>query len=158
MPRKPNFRRRPTEPDSKYEDREVTAFINRMMKGGKKSTAAKLFYKALDEAAAKIADKQPLEVFKQAVKNVMPIVQVKAKRIGGSTYQVPIEVDPRVSIAIAHRWIIMAARRRKSKAFSSKLCEELLDAFNNSGWAVDKKIQTHKMAEANKAFAHYGKY
>ena len=156
MPRKGNFQRRTPAPDAKFKSRHVASFINRMMLDSKKSTAARLFYDSLELIGNKIKDKEPLEVFKTAVKNAMPIVRVKAKRIGGATYQVPMEVDPRISEALAHRWIIGAARKRSGgKTFADKLSAELLDAYDNKGKAVDTKESTHRMAEANKAFAHF---
>lgn len=157
MPRKPNFKRKTVSPDAKYSSKQVSSFINRLMLRGKKSLAEKLLYDALDIVSTKLKDKEALEVFIQAVKNAMPVVKVKARRIGGATYQVPMEVDPRISEAMAHRWIIQAARKRNGKTFESKLADELLDAFNNRGKAVETKEATHRMAEANKAFAHYGR-
>jgi len=155
MPRRPKFKRRETAVDSKYGSRHVTSFINRMMLDGKKSLAEKMFYQALDALETKVEDKGALEVFKTAVKNAMPIVKVKARRIGGATYQVPVEVDPRVSEALAHRWIIESARKRSGRGFAHKLSLELLDAYDKKGKAVETKESTHRMAEANKAFAHY---
>ncbi len=155
MPRKPKFSRREVKPDAKYNDKHVSLFINRMMLSGKKSTAERIFYAAVDMLQGKVEGKEPIEVFKQAVKNAMPLVKVKARRIGGATYQVPVEVDPRVSEALAHRWLINAARTRSGKTFSFKLMNELLDAASNKGKAVETKESTHKMAEANKAYAHF---
>lgn len=155
MPRKPNFKKRDVEPDAKFNSKGVALFVNRMMIGGKKSLAEKLLYKSLDIIATHVTDKPSIDVFKEAVKHAMPIVKVKARRIGGATYQVPMEVEPRVSEAIAHRWIIQAARKRSGRDFASKLSAELLDAYNNKGRAVEMKESTHRMAEANKAFAHY---
>lgn len=158
MPRKPNFKRKKTIPDAKYGSRLVSSFINRMMIGGKKSIAEKLFYKSLDIISEKMEGEDSFEVFKKAIKNTMPVVKVKARRIGGSTYQVPMEVNPAVSEAMSHRWVIAAARKRSGKTFSQKLSAELMDAANMQGTAVRKKDETHRMAEANKAFAHFGKY
>ncbi len=155
MGRKNSFRKRPTALDPKFKSPRVGLFVNRMMLQGKKSVAEGLIYDAFDIIATKITDKEPLEVFVTAVKNAMPIVKVKAKRIGGATYQVPVEVDPRVSEAFAHRWIIEAARSRGGRSFSDKLAAELLDAYDKKGRAVETKEATHRMAEANKAFAHY---
>lgn len=158
MPRKPSFKRKTVKPDAKFSSRMVASFINRMMMKGKKSTAEKLFYSSLEVIASKVQDKEAIDVFKDAVKNSQPVVKVKARRIGGSTYQVPMEVGPRISEAMSHRWIINAARKRAGKTFAEKLAAELMDAANNQGTAVRKKEETHRMAEANKAFAHYGKY
>ncbi len=156
MPRKDGrFKRRVAKPDGKFNDRHVASFINRMMTSGKKSTAERLFYDAVEQLEGKIEGKTSLEVFKQAIKNAMPLVKVKARRIGGATYQVPVEVEPRVSEAFAHRWVIGAARKRSGKNFASKLMNELLDAYSHKGKAVETKEATHKMAEANKAYAHF---
>lgn len=155
MPRKPNFKRRDPKPDPKFGSKLAGSFINRMMLSGKKSLAEKLFYQALSQLEGKVEGKETYDVFKAAVKNAMPIVKVKAKRVGGATYQVPIEVDPRVSEALAHRWLINAARKRSGRSFADKLSAELLDAYNNRGRAVETKESTHKMAEANKAYAHF---
>jgi len=155
MGRKNNYKKRPATLDPKFKSPRAGLFINRMMIGGKKSVAEKQFYGALEIIANKITDKDPFEAFQIAVKNAMPVVKVKAKRIGGATYQVPIEVDPKVSEALAHRWLILAARKRSGKTFAQKLAAELLDAYDKKGKAVETKEATHRMAEANKAFAHY---
>lgn len=158
MPRKPRYQKKKTQPDARFNSRLVTSFINRMMLDGKKSVAERMFYAALDLIKAQKPEENELEVFKKAVKNTMPVVKVKARRIGGSTYQVPMEVNPAVSEAMSHRWLIQATRKRSGRTFDQKLAAEFLDAFNNTGAAVRKKEETHKMADANKAFAHYGKY
>jgi small subunit ribosomal protein S7 len=156
MPRKDGrFKRRKPSPDAKYNSSMVQSFINRMMFDGKKSIAEKLFYDAIDKLQGKVEAKEPIDIFKQAVKNAMPVVKVKARRIGGATYQVPVEVEPRVSEALAHRWLIGAARKRSGRCFEDKLMNEILDAYNNKGKAVETKESTHKMAEANKAYAHF---
>lgn len=158
MPRKDGrFKRKVAKADPRYNDTHVGAFINRMMVSGKKSLAEALFYKSVDALEGKIEGKTGIEVFRQAVKNAMPIVKVKARRIGGATYQVPSEVEPRVSEAFGHRWLILAARKRSGRSFVEKLSNELLDAYNNKGKAVETKESTHKMAEANKAYAHFGR-
>src|SRR5437588_9685388 len=141
-------------PDPKYADETVAKFINVMMRRGKKSVAERIVYGALDQMAAK-AQGEPLEVFKQALENVRPKVEVKSRRVGGATYQVPVEVRPDRRTALAMRWVIGAARRRAERSMADKLAAELLDAANNRGTAVKKREDTHKMAEANKAFAHY---
>ncbi|MDD9898780.1 MAG: 30S ribosomal protein S7 [Candidatus Melainabacteria bacterium] len=158
MPRKDGrFKRKVARPDPRFGDTHVGAFINRMMLDGKKSLAESLFYKSVDALEGKVEGKTGIEVFRQAVKNAMPVVKVKARRIGGATYQVPSEVEPRVSEAFGHRWLILAARKRGGKSFVEKLSNELLDAYNNKGKAVETKESTHKMAEANKAYAHFGR-
>jgi small subunit ribosomal protein S7 len=125
-----------------------------MMRGGKKSTAARVFYAALDLIEAR-AKTDPLEVFEQAVKNVMPVVEVKPRRVGGSTYQIPVEVPNERRVALAMRWLLAAARSRPGKSMAEKLSVEFMDAAQNSGSAVKKRDDTHRMAEANRAFAHY---
>ena len=156
MPRKDGrFKRRVAKPDAKFNDRHVGSFINRMMLDGKKSTAERLFYETVEMLEGKIENKAAVDIFRQAIKNAMPVVKVKARRIGGATYQVPVEVEPRTSEALAHRWVIGAARKRAGKSFAIKLSNELLDAYNGKGKAVETKESTHKMADANKAYAHF---
>jgi small subunit ribosomal protein S7 len=156
MPRKDGrFKRRVVPADPIYGSRQVSAFTNRIMLDGKKSTAQRIVYGALTNLQGKIENKEAIDVFKQAIKNAMPVVRVKARRIGGATYQVPMEVEPRVSEALAHRWLIGAARKRSGRTMMDKLTNELLDAYNNKGKAVETKESTHKMAEANKAYAHF---
>ena len=141
-------------PDPKYGSRLVAKFVNIMMIRGKKSTAERIMYDAL--AAVEDRSKQEaLKMFKTAVDNVKPAVEVKSRRVGGSTYQVPVEVRPDRRTSLAMRWVIGAARRRPERSMAEKLAAELLDAANNRGAAVKKREDTHKMAEANKAFAHY---
>jgi len=141
-------------PDPKFGSRLVTKFINIMMLRGKKSTAEGIMYEAL--AAIEDRSKQEgIKMFKTAIDNVKPAVEVKSRRVGGSTYQVPVEVRPERRTSLAMRWLISAARRRQERSMSEKLAGELLDAANNRGSAVKKREDTHKMAEANKAFAHY---
>ncbi len=141
-------------PDPQYGSKVVGKFINKLMIGGKKGTAERVMYNAL-AVVERNAHRNPLEVFEQAMRNTTPVIEVKAKRIGGSTYQVPIEIrgDRRQSLAI--RWIIASARNRSGHSMAEKLAAELLDASNNQGATVKKREDTHKMAEANKAFAHY---
>lgn len=158
MPRKKtkSFKRN-LDPDIKYGNIMVTKLINKVMTSGKKRLAESLVYGAFEIVEAK--SKQPaLEVFETAIKNVSPQVQVKAKRIGGATYQVPIEVRGDRKVHLAMTWILTAARTKKGKSFDQKLAIELLDAFNNTGDAIKKREDTHKMAEANKAFAHFARY
>lgn len=145
---------RPIVPDSKYNSPVVTKFVCRMMLDGKKDICTKIIYKAMDQLKAK-TDKDPLEVFLKALENVKPMVEVKSRRVGGATYQVPVEIRDSRKEALAMRWIIAAARARSGHGMSDTLASELLDAFNSTGSAYKKKEDTHKMAEANKAFAHY---
>ncbi len=158
MPRKKTKSfKRPLEPDIRYSNVMVTKMINKIMRGGKKRLAETLVYDAFEAMEAKM--KQPaLEIFEAAIKNVAPQVQVKAKRIGGATYQVPIEVRGDRKIHLAMTWILGAARSKKGRPFDVKLAAELMDAFNNTGDAMKKREDTHKMAEANKAFAHFARY
>lgn len=135
----------------------VTRMINKVMRSGKKRLAEKLVYDALKQAAEK-SQKDPLEVFEGAIKNVSPQVQVKSKRIGGTNYQVPMEVKGDRKIHLAMTWILTSARSRSGKSFDQLLASELVDAYNNTGEAVKKKQDTHQMAEANKAFAHFARY
>jgi small subunit ribosomal protein S7 len=154
MPRRKVITGRTTLPDSRYNNVVVTKFITRMMLQGKKSISAAILYGALDFLKGK-SDKGELEVFLKALDNVKPIVEVKSRRVGGATYQVPVEIRESRREALAMRWLITAARARSGKSLSQKLGAELLDAFNSSGVAFKKKEDTHRMAEANKAFAHY---
>lgn len=141
-------------PDPKYNSVVVTKFVCRMMWQGKKSINTRIMYDAMD-AMQKKANVPALEVFLKALDNAKPLVEVKSRRVGGATYQVPVEIRDTRREALAMRWLINAARARSGKAMADKLADELLDAFNNTGTAVKKKEDTHKMAEANKAFAHY---
>lgn len=141
-------------PDPKYSDQVVAKFINMIMECGKKSIAERIVYGALDEMSKK-GRGEPLDVFKQALSNVEPRVEVKSRRVGGATYQVPVEVRPGRRNALAMRWLVDAARKRSEKSMDRRLAGELLDAFENRGTAVKKREDTHKMAEANRAFAHY---
>jgi small subunit ribosomal protein S7 len=141
-------------PDPIYRDQVVAKFINRLMTRGKRSIAEKIFYSAMETVKEK-TKKEPLEIFRKALQNVTPLVEVKARRIGGSTYQVPMEVRPDRGEALASVWLIKHARARGGKSMTEKLTNEILDAYNNVGASIKKKEDTHKMAEANKAFAHY---
>lgn len=141
-------------PDPKYNSKLVTKFINILMLKGKKSKAEGIVYKCLDILAKK-TDKKPLEVFEKAINNARPLLEVKARRVGGATYQVPIEVPEARSIALAFRWIRASARGRSGKPMQEKLSDELIDAYNGTGVVIKKREDTHKMAEANKAFSHY---
>jgi small subunit ribosomal protein S7 len=146
--------RREILPDPKYGSRIVAKFVNMMMYGGKKSTAERIMYDAMGSMEDR-AKQEALKLFKAAVDNCKPAVEVKSRRVGGSTYQVPVEVRPDRRTALSMRWLIGAARRRGEKSMAERLAGELLDAANNRGTAVKKREDTHKMAEANKAFAHY---
>jgi small subunit ribosomal protein S7 len=141
-------------PDPKYGSRLVAKFVNIMMIRGKKSTAENIMYDALTSVEDR-SKQEALKMFKAAIENVKPAVEVKSRRVGGSTYQVPVEVRPDRRTSLAMRWVIGAARRRPERSMADKLAAELLDAANNRGTAVKKREDTHKMAEANKAFAHY---
>jgi small subunit ribosomal protein S7 len=154
MSRRKQADKRISKPDPVYNSQLVSRFINRMMNCGKRSTAQSAFYDAL--VILKDRTKQePLDVFNKAVKNVTPLVEVKARRVGGSTYQVPVEVKQQRGFALATQWIIANSRKRPGRTFAERLSAELVDASNGTGASVKKKDETHKMAEANKAFAHY---
>ncbi len=154
MPRRREIPKREVLPDPKFNDRLVTKFINGIMKDGKKQVAEGIFYGACDIIERK-AKQEPLKVFATAMENVKPLVEVKARRVGGSTYQVPVEVRPERRTALAMRWLITFSRERGEKTMQEKLAAEMLDAAANRGNAVKKKEDIHRMAEANKAFAHY---
>ncbi len=154
MPRKGPAVKREIIPDPVYNDRLVSRFINRLLVKGKKSVAEKIFYSAMDIIKEK-SERDPLEVFQQAVKNVMPVVEVKPRRVGGATYQVPIEVRPERRTALALRWLITNSRKRSGRTMIDKLAAELMDASNSTGASVKRREDTHRMADANKAFAHY---
>jgi small subunit ribosomal protein S7 len=154
MPRKGAVPRRPVGPDPVYGSDLVTKFINSMMWDGKKSTAQRIFYAVMDQIQQKTSD-DPLKTFKKAIENCKPLVEVKTRRVGGANYQVPVEVNPFRRQSLAIRWLITYARARSGKSMVEKLTEELLDAANNRGGAIKKKEDVHRMAEANKAFAHY---
>ena len=140
--------------DVRYNSPLVQSFINRLMKKGKKSLAARILYDTFDVIEAR-AKRDPLELFEQAIKNASPVLEVKPRRVGGATYQVPVEVLPDRRIALSIRWILTAARSRPGKSMIEKLTGELMDAANNTGAAIKKREETHRMAEANRAFAHY---
>jgi len=141
-------------PDVRYKSPQVQSFINRIMHSGKKSVAATLMYDAMDMIEER-TKRNALEVFDQAMKNVAPVMEVKPRRVGGATYQVPMEVPPERRFALATRWILASSRTRSGKKFSEKLAGELMDAANNTGASIRKREETHKMAEANRAFSHY---
>ena len=154
MPRRREVPEREIIPDSKYNSKLVSKFIRAIMRDGKKSLAEAILYDAFDMMDSKVDD-PPLKVFEQALDNVKPMIEVKSRRVGGSTYQVPTEIRPSRRTALGIRWIIGFARSRSEKGMASKLAGELLDAANNRGSSIKKKEDTHKMADANKAFAHF---
>ena len=154
MPRKGHIARRDVLPDPLYNNKVVTKLINNIMLDGKKGTSQKIVYGAFDRIAAKTG-KNAVEVFEEAINNIMPVLEVKARRIGGATYQVPIEVRPERRQTLALRWVTVFTRKRGEKTMQERLANELMDAANNTGASVKKKEDMHKMAEANKAFAHY---
>lgn len=142
-------------PDVKYNSELVARLINTIMRNGKKSVAQSIVYGAFDQLKAKKKDMEPLEVFIQAIENIKPKVEVKSRRVGGATYQVPIDVPAERQVALAMRWITTYSQAKKGKSMTDALASELLDAFDNQGASIKKKEDTHKMAQANKAFAHY---
>jgi len=154
MPRRRVAEKRETLPDPKYNSKIVSKFVCVLMEKGKKSTAENICYGAFDIIKEKTGN-DPLKVFKTALDNVKPLVEVKARRVGGATYQVPVEIRPTRRVALASRWLINYSRSRGEKTMSERLAGEFLDAFNNTGTSIKKKEDTHRMAEANKAFAHY---
>ena len=154
MPRKGHIQKRDVLADPLYNNKVVTKLINNIMLDGKKGTAQKIVYGAFDKIAAKTG-KEATEVFEEAMNNIMPVLEVKARRIGGATYQVPVEVRPERRQALALRWLTMFSRKRGEKTMEEKLANEIMDASNNTGASVKRKEDMHKMAEANKAFAHY---
>lgn len=154
MPRKGEVRRRDVLPDPKFHDRLVTKFVNAMMYGGKKSTAERIFYGALDIVAQRTKE-DPLVIFRRALDNVKPSVEVRSRRVGGATYQVPVEVRPVRRMSLGMRWLVSFARGRGEKSMADRLAGEIIDAANSRGAAMKKKEDTHRMADANKAFAHY---
>jgi len=154
MPRRRVVARREILPDPKYGNELLAKFINMVMVSGKKSVAERILYGALDKVAEK-SNEEPLEVLDRAMENVRPTVEVKSRRVGGATYQVPIEVRPNRRNSLAMRWLIDAARKRSEKSMAFRLAGELMDAASSRGSAVKKREDTHRMAEANKAFAHY---
>lgn len=154
MPRKREVRKRGILPDPKYRDTLIAKFINGVMRCGKKSVAEKIFYRSLDIIKNR-TQSDPIKVFHQAMDNVKPLLEVRPRRVGGATYQVPVEVRPSRKMALSIRWIIGYAKQRSEKTMEEKLSGELIDASNSRGAAIKKREDTHKMAEANKAFAHY---
>jgi len=153
--KKPTSSDEQLKPDSKYNSKLASKFINSLMWKGKKSVAQKVFYDAMDIVAKKIKEPLPIELFEKAVNNVKPLIEVRSKRIGGASYQVPMQVNPKRQQSLAIRWIINAAREKTGKAMPERLASELIDAYNGHGGAMTTRENIHKMAEANKAFAHF---
>jgi small subunit ribosomal protein S7 len=154
MARRREAAKKQLQPDPIYNDMDVSNFISKVMKVGKKGTAERIVYGAFEIVQEKIKE-NPLKVFKQALTNIRPLVQVKSRRIGGATYQVPVEVDARRGQSIAMRWVLESSRNRKGGSMREKLAQELMDAYKKEGAAIKKREDAHRMAEANKAFAHY---
>ena len=154
MPRRGNIAKRDVLPDPIYDSTLVTRLVNNIMYDGKKGVAQKIVYGAFDIVAEKTG-KEPLEVFTDAMENIMPVLEVKARRVGGATYQVPMEVRPERRQTLGLRWLTLYSRQRSEKTMKERLANEILDAINGNGGAVKKREETHRMAEANKAFAHY---
>lgn len=155
MSRRRRVAKRESLPDPIYNDIVVAKFVNKMMYDGKKSTAQRAFYGALDEIKTKIAEEEPLTVFKKALENCKPQIEVRSRRVGGATYQVPVDVRPSRRLALAMRWLTEYTRERGEKDMARRLAGEIMDAYNNRGNAIKKKEDVHRMAEANKAFSHY---
>ena len=155
--RKKQSKKRPILPDPKFNDKLVTRFVNNLMLHGKKSTAYNLFYDAIEivEKRKQVEEKTAIEVWKDALSNVMPHVEVRSRRIGGATFQIPMQIRPDRKVSLAIKWLIGFARKRNEKTMSEKLANEILSAFKEEGAAVKKRVDTHKMAEANKAFSHF---
>ena len=154
MPRKGHVAKRDVLPDPIYNSKLVSRLINNIMQDGKKGTAQTILYDAFDIIAEKTG-REPMEVFEEAIENIMPVLEVKARRIGGANYQVPVEVRPERRITLGLRWLVQYSRSRGEKTMEQRLANEIIDAANNTGASVKKREDTHKMAEANKAFAHY---
>jgi small subunit ribosomal protein S7 len=154
MPRRGTIKKRKPKPDHFYNSTLISIFVNNMLKKGKKNTAQKIVYTAMERVKQQ-AKEDPLKMFEKAVENVRPVLETKSRRVGGATYQVPIEVSLNRSISLAVRWLLKYARDRAGKSMEEKLSAEIMDAMNNRGGAVKKKEDIHKMAESNRAFAHY---
>lgn len=155
MSRRSRTFKREVIPDPVFKDIVIAKFINKIMERGQKSTAQKLFYGALEELNGKVPGEESVNVMKKALENVKPSIEVRSRRVGGATYQVPVDVRPTRRVTLAMRWLVEYSRARGEKDFSKRLAGELLDAYNNRGNSIKKKEDVHKMAESNKAFAHY---
>ena len=154
MPRRARVVKRVVKPDAKYGNQLISMFINKVMRRGKKSTAERIVYRAFDIMEQQ-AQRPPVELFEEAVRNATPVVEVKPRRVGGATYQVPVDIRAERRLALALRWLLKAAQARKGRTMADRLAAELLDAASNQGTAIKQKADTHRMAEANRAFAHY---
>lgn len=155
MARRREIQKRETAPDPVYGSKTLSKFVNAVMVDGKKSTAEAIVYGALEQLKTTVPDQEPLSVFDTAIDNAKPLLQVKSRRVGGATYQVPVEIAPATRTAIAFRWVIEFSRKRGEKTMRERLAAELLDCYNKQGATIKRREDTHKMAEANKAFAHY---
>lgn len=155
MSRRRRAVKREIDPDPLYQSTVLAKFINKVMIGGKKSTSRRIIYNAIEKFAKRVKVENPLEAFEQALQNAQPALEVKSRRIGGATYQVPIEIPPNRRMSMAMRWIIAHSRSKAGRSMEDGLASELVDCFNNQGTTIKKKDDTHRMAEANKAFAHY---
>ena len=153
--RKARAKKRPLLPDPKFGEPLVTRFVNMMMLDGKKSTSYRIFYDAIDIVSEKTGEGNGLELWKEALNNVMPHVEVRSKRVGGATFQIPVQIRPDRKVSVAMKWLISYARKRNEKAMANRLAAEIMAAAKEEGAAVKKRLDTHKMAEANKAFAHF---
>jgi len=154
MPRRARVVRRTIKPDAKHNNVLISQFTNKLMKDGKRSIAERIMYDALDQIEQQ-EKRDPVQVFEQAVQNATPVVEVKPRRVGGATYQVPVDIRAERRLALALRWLLKAARARKGRTMAERLAAELIDAANNQGTTIKQKADTHRMAEANRAFAHY---
>jgi len=157
MPRRSKIQRRVPAPDARYGNEVLSRFINRVMERGKKGVAERIVYGALDTIAERTG-RNPIEVFEQALYNATPVLEVKPKRVGGATYQVPVQIEGGRRMSLAMRWLLLSARSRPGKSMQEKLANELLDAFNNTGATIKRREDVHRMAEANRAFSHYGRF
>lgn len=155
MSRRKRTHKREVIPDPVYKDVVIAKFVNKMMYQGQKAVAQRMFYGALDELKGKVPGEEPVAILKKALENCKPSLEVRSRRVGGATYQVPVDVRPSRRLALAMRWLITYARERGEKDFSKRLAGEIMDAFNNRGNAIKKREDVHRMAEANKAFSHY---
>jgi small subunit ribosomal protein S7 len=157
MPRRAKVERRVLEPDARYNSEVVSRFINKVMERGKKGVAERVVYGAFDTIQQRTG-RSPIEVFEQALYNATPVIEVKPRRVGGATYQVPVQIEGARRQSLAIRWLLQSARNRAGKSMQEKLANELLDAFNNTGATIKRREDTHRMAEANRAFSHYGRF
>lgn len=156
--RKTRAKKRPLLPDPKFDDQLVTRFVNMMMLDGKKSTSYRIFYDAIDIVSEKTQEGNGLELWKEALNNVMPHVEVRSRRVGGATFQIPMQIRPDRKVSIAMKWLIGYSRKRNEKSMALRLANEVMAAAKEEGAAVKKRMDTHKMADANKAFAHFGRF